>query len=91
MDPVTGDFEAYLADFDEAVRDALADLSRRREVELDEPTLHPGETVDAQVNGQFRGRRFEYRRRIWPAQHSGAMQAGLFVTFLEEALLTGRL
>ena len=48
MDPVTGDFEAYLADFDEAVRGAHTDLG--------ELTLHPGETIDAETPGRFRGR-----------------------------------
>jgi hypothetical protein len=48
MDPVTGDFEAYLADFDEAVRGAHTDLG--------ELTLHPGETIDAEITGRFPAR-----------------------------------
>jgi hypothetical protein len=42
--------------------------------------------VHAEVLVEFRGRRYVYRRSIWPAGISAGSQAAVFATMLEEAL-----
>lgn len=47
-----------------------------------------GDTVHATVVVSYRGRRFGYRRQIWPSGHPPLLQAQLYTTFLEERLNT---
>jgi hypothetical protein len=39
---------------------------------------------------RFRGRRFAFRRRVWPPNHPVKLTVTLYATSLEERLLTGR-
>lgn len=45
-------------------------------------------TVHAEAVLTFRGRRFRYRRRVWPNDHPFPLSVSLYVTHLQERLLT---
>ena len=81
--------DAYVDAFLQAARTAVTgDLA---------PWQGTLETLDVDTDSEdayatatvlFRGRRYRYRRRIWPADHPARVRAGLFATILVERLLT---
>jgi hypothetical protein len=82
------DRTGYLRQFADAAARELADLAARRAVQIARPRLSGDGAVHAETMVTFRGRRFSYRRKVWPSEHCAAFQAGLYATFLEEKLLT---
>lgn len=85
--------DEYLRQFAELARAGLADLFTDRRL----PGLAGGRLADFQLSGDtaeaivvYRDRRFRYRRRIWPPDFPLRIKAALYVTHLEERLLTGR-
>lgn len=82
--------DAYLDAFLQAARTAVpSDLAQWQGVleTLDVDTVSDVE-AHATATVRFRGRRYQYRRRVWPADHPPRVRAGLFATILVERLLT---
>jgi hypothetical protein len=93
MSDQTAERDAYVAAFLLAARPTVAgDLAgwagtlEALEVEYEQSADDRAAYATATV--RFRGRRYRYRRRIWPADHPAGFKAGLYATFLTERLLT---
>jgi hypothetical protein len=87
------DRDEYLAAFMRSARPAaagdLADWAGTLEsLDLEYETLAEASHVYAVATAWFRGRRYRYRRRIWPADHPAPLKAALYATTLTERLLT---
>lgn len=82
--------DAYLETFLQAARTAvtgdLAAFEGTLET-LDVETVSSDE-AHATATVRFRGRGYQYRRQIWPADHPARVKAGLFATILVERMLT---
>ncbi|MDO0913064.1 hypothetical protein QQM39_20070 [Streptomyces sp. DT2A-34] len=89
-----GEPQEYTDVFLRSAHQAVLDLCDRRGGEFESLT---GEAVsDAADNVGvaatavvlFRGRRYVFRRGIWPPSHPATTQAAIYATVLEERLLT---
>lgn len=57
---------------------------------LEDFRLSGDTSVAAEATIAYRGRRFRYRRHIWPPDFPLEIKVALYVTHLQEMLLTGR-
>jgi hypothetical protein len=73
---------------------AVQDLCERRGSELESLTCEavPGAAGDAVVAATtvviYHGRRYIFRRGIWPPSHPAATRAAIYASVLEERLMT---
>lgn len=80
--------QAFLAQFLNKARGELDFLVQRRGGHIDRFGVDEGSAVHAQTIITFHGRRYRYRRQVWPSPHPAGLQADLYATYLEERLLT---
>jgi hypothetical protein len=86
-DDRAGYVAAFLAVAHPAVVGDLADWAATLEsLEIE----HAADRAYATATVGFRGRRYRYRRAIWPPDHPPDLKAGLYATTLTERLLTRR-
>jgi hypothetical protein len=84
-DDRAGYVAAFLAAAYPAIVGDLADWAATLEaLEIE----HAPGRVYATATVGFRGRRYRYRRGVWPPGHPPGLKAGLYATMLTERLLT---
>jgi hypothetical protein len=76
--------DEYVRQFAHLARAGLAGLAAGRPVDFQVSD----DIADATI--AYRGRLFRYRRRIWPPDFPLKIKVALYVTHLEERLLTAR-
>jgi hypothetical protein len=80
--------DQYVREFTRLAEIELADLLTRYGGRLERFGVDGDDTVHAEAVVSFRGHRFRYRRLIWPPDHPLPLKVSLYVTFLQERLLT---
>jgi hypothetical protein len=81
----------YLAEFLRPAWGGVNTMFTDPQCRIESFTVDGEDVAYAETVGQYRGRRWRFRRQIWPSSHPPLLAAQLYTTSLEERLNTREL